>query len=137
MSGKNFTEVVELIAKEDSRFEKGAYFFVRKALDHTLKHVKGEKPGTDRPANHVSGAELLEGIRQFALEQFGPMTITVFQHWGIVRCSDFGDVVFNLVDYGVFGKTEHDNREDFNDGYDFLDVFEKPFLPERAQETSG
>lgn len=131
MNGKNFIEVVDLIIREDGRYHKGVYFFIRKALDHTLKQVKKDLDIQDKGTRHVSGAELLEGIRQYALEQFGPLTRTVLHHWGVSKCSDFGDIVFNLVDFGVFGKTEHDNPEDFSGGYDFVEAFEKPFLPER------
>ncbi len=129
MSGKDFSEVVELIVKEDPRYSKGAYFFVRKALDYTLKGLKGGGMGEKR--KHVSGGQLLEGIRKYALDQFGPMAMTVFEHWSLSECSDFGEVVFNLVEYGVFGKTKSDRREDFKNGYKFKDAFIKPFLPSK------
>ena len=54
--------------------------------------------------------------------------------WGVKRCSDFGDVVFNLIEYNVFSKTENDRREDFTDLYTFDDAFVKPFLPSKAQK---
>ncbi len=127
MSAKDFSEVIQLIRKDDGRFEKGAYYFVRQALDHTVKNLK--KQESERKNNHVSGQELLQGIRDYALEQFGPLAMTVFIHWGIRRCEDFGDIVFSLVEYGVLGKTEDDKLEDFSGGYDFGDAFVKPFLP--------
>ena len=130
MSVKDFTEVLELILKEDTRFEKGAYFFVRQALDYTMKLEKREIK-TDPRSNHVSGQQLLEGIRKFAIDQFGPMTLTVFDEWGITKCDDFGDIVFNLVDYGILGKTDDDRVEDFSGGYDFHDAFDKPYLPKK------
>lgn len=128
-SGKDFSEVVDLIQREDPRYEKGAYYFVRQALDHTLKAIKQDE--SSRKSSHVSGQELLDGIRRFALEQYGPMTLTLLEHWNIRKCADFGDIVFNLVDYGVLGKTENDQPEDFADGYDFREAFEKPFLPRK------
>lgn len=126
MSGKDFSEVVNLVIKDDTRFSKGAYYFVRKALDYTVKELSEDK---ERSSHHVSGQELLEGIRKYALDQYGPLTLTVFKDWNIKRCADFGDIVFNLVDYGVLGKTETDNREDFSGGYDFKDAFLQPFKP--------
>ena len=135
MSGKDFSEVVELIVKEDPRYSKGAYFFVRKALDYTLNGLKGSGVAENR--KHVSGGQLLEGIRKYALDQFGPMTMTVFEHWSLRECSDFGEVVFNLVDYGVFGKTKSDKREDFKDGYAFREAFVEPFLPDKSKSTRG
>jgi uncharacterized repeat protein (TIGR04138 family) len=125
MSARDFGEVVDQIRKDDPRFEKGAYYFVRQALDHTLK--TGRTEASARSGQHVSGQELLAGIRNFALEQYGPMTYTLLERWGLKRCEDFGDIVFHLVDYGVLGKTEQDRREDFAHGYDFRDAFVRPF----------
>lgn len=126
MSGKDFSEVVDLVIKDDSRFGKGAYFFVRQALDYTVKDLSQDKT---RVSHHISGQELLEGIRKYALDQYGPLALTVFKDWNVKRCKDFGDIVFNLVDYGVLGKTDTDRREDFHDGYDFKEAFLEPFIP--------
>jgi uncharacterized repeat protein (TIGR04138 family) len=123
----NFDEAVELILAKDSRFARDAYTFVREALDFTQKLAGKEARGGIR---HVSGQELLDGIRQFALQQFGPMTATVFEEWGVKRCEDFGEIVFNMVETGLLAKTEKDGRGDFQNGYDFTDAFRKPFWPE-------
>jgi uncharacterized repeat protein (TIGR04138 family) len=125
---KDFDEVVEVITKNDSRYDRGAYLFIRKALDFTFKSIQEKKP--PRSSNHVSGQELLEGIREFSLDQFGPMTLTLFRSWGIRQGEDFGEIVFNLVDYGVFGTTEKDSRDDFSGILDFYEAFEKPYLPQ-------
>ena len=73
---------------------------------------------------HITGQELLDGIRQFALQQFGPMTVTVFEEWG-VKTADFGDIVFNMVEISLLAKTDKDSRDDFTD------AFRKPFWPQR------
>ncbi|HTQ30800.1 MAG TPA: Minf_1886 family protein, partial [Opitutaceae bacterium] len=65
----------------------------------------------------------------YALDQFGPLAKTVLNEWGITRCADFGDIVFNLIEYNVFSKNENDRREDFADVYNFEDAFVKPFRP--------
>ena len=131
MSGKDFGEVVNLIVKEDSRFDRDAYFFLRHGLDHTLNKVK-EKEESDQ-LRHVTGQELCEGIREYAIEQFGPMTMTLMETWGLRKTADFGEMVFNLVEYGVFGKTESDRKEDFEDVYDFDGAFAQPFRPKKAR----
>ena len=133
MNKKEFSEVVILILREDSRFKKGAYFFVRRALDHTLQEIREHTKG--HTTNHVSGQELLGGIRDFALRQYGPMTMTLFEQWGLSKCADFGDIVFNLVEHGVFGKTEADCREDFANGYDFREAFFDPFVPKSSKSA--
>jgi len=78
---------------------------------------------------HVSGNELLEGIREYALDRFGPMSLTMMNHWNIRKCRDFGEIVFNLVEHGILGRTENDTLDDFEGGYDFKTAFEDPFLP--------
>lgn len=124
MQKQNFSEALEKILQHDRRYDADAYQFVRESLDYTLKMLKKAEPGRPR---HVSGQELLEGIRQYALDQFGPLTKTVLDHWGVHRCEDFGEIVFNLVNEGVLGRSEQDKREDFQSGYDFNDAFVRPY----------
>jgi len=137
MQDLEFTEIVELICKEDNRFDRKAYTFVRQALDSTVKDLRKKHPERTQKSQHVTGAELLHGIRAHALEQFGPLTKTVLNTWGITRCRDFGDIVFNLIEYNVFSKTENDRREDFTDIYDFDDAFVKPFQPAKKPRPSS
>jgi len=123
----NFDEVVDQIVAEDERYTREAYLFTREALDYTQKLISKENRGTVR---HVTGQELLEGIRQFALQQYGPMTATLLEEWGIKNSRDFGELVFSMVENGLLAKTEKDTREDFQNGYDFTDAFRKPFWPQ-------
>ena len=127
MQEVNFDEMLEKIVERDPRFHRDAYHFLREALEFTQKLISKENRGTVR---HVSGQELLDGLRQYALQQFGPMTATVFEEWGVRSCKDFGELVFNMVENGLLAKTEKDSREDFQDGYDFTDAFRKPFWPQ-------
>jgi uncharacterized repeat protein (TIGR04138 family) len=127
----NFDEAVELILVRDARYTREAYTFVREALDFTQKLIVKEKRSRIR---HVSGQELLDGIRQFALQQFGPMTVTVLADWGIRSCKDFGEIVFNMVETGLLAKTDRDSRDDFQNGYDFTDAFRKPFWPQSRSD---
>jgi uncharacterized repeat protein (TIGR04138 family) len=128
----NFDEAVDLIIAKDKRFARDAYTFVREALDFTQKLAGKEARGAIR---HVSGQELLNGIRQFALQQFGPMVMTVFEEWGVKSCRDFGEIVFNMVEIGLLAKTAKDTRDDFQNGYDFTDAFRKPFWPQGRLKT--
>jgi uncharacterized repeat protein (TIGR04138 family) len=100
----------------------GAYFFVREALDHIVRQLEAPR--------HISGQELLEGIRKYALSEFGPVTKRVLSEWGINKCIDFGHIVFNLVNEGLLGKTDEDSLDDFAEGYDFTEAFLKPFQPQ-------
>jgi uncharacterized repeat protein (TIGR04138 family) len=127
----DFAEIISLICKDDPRFDRKAYDFVRSGLDQTVKDLRKKDAGRAERSKHVSGPELLDGLRSYALDQFGPLAKTVLNAWGLHRCSDFGEVVFNLIDYNVFSKTENDRREDFSDTYSFEDAFVKPFQPTR------
>jgi uncharacterized repeat protein (TIGR04138 family) len=124
-----FAEALDSIVASDARYQRDAYVFLRDALDFTTKQQKKIKGATVR---HVAGPELLEGVRQYALKEFGPMVITVFDAWGLRSCEDIGHMVFNLIAAGIFGKTEEDSIEDFKNVFDFKDVFVKPFAPVKA-----
>jgi uncharacterized repeat protein (TIGR04138 family) len=129
MHAVNFDAVLEQIVAEDHRYPCDAYLFLREALDHTQKMIGRPKKNEVR---HVSGKELLEGVREYALQQFGPMTIMVFEEWGIQSTDDFGEIVFNMVEANLLAKTDHDSREDFRNGYDFFETFRAPFLPSKT-----
>ena len=131
MQNPDFAEIVALICKEDPRFDRKAYDFVRLGLDHTVKELRKKDTARAERSRHVSGPELLEGLRSYALDQYGPLAKTVLDAWGVKRCRDFGDIVFNLIEYNVFSKTENDRREDFADIFDFEEAFVKPFKPAR------
>jgi uncharacterized repeat protein (TIGR04138 family) len=121
-----FAEALDLIVASDPRYQRDAYVFLRDALDFTTKQQKKVKGATVR---HVTGPELLGGVRQYALKEFGPLVMTVFDNWGIHSCEDMGNMVFNLIGAGIFGKTEEDSIEDFKNVYDFEEAFVKPFAP--------
>ena len=127
-----FAEALDSIVTSDPRYQREAYIFLRDALDFTTKQQKKVK-GTS--VRHVSGPELLQGVRQYALREFGPMVITVFDSWGIRSTEDIGHMVFNLIGAGIFGKTDEDSIEDFKAVYDFQEAFAKPFEPEKKAET--
>jgi uncharacterized repeat protein (TIGR04138 family) len=126
MEEVKFDDALESVLRKDPRYRREAYVFLREALDYTQKVVT--KNGREA-VRHISGQELLGGIRAYALEQFGPMTLAVLHDWGLRACEDFGELVFNLVDAHVLSKTESDSRADFKGGYDFEEAFRKPFQP--------
>jgi uncharacterized repeat protein (TIGR04138 family) len=121
-----FADALDSIVASDPRYQRDAYAFLRDALDFTTKQQKKVKGVSVR---HVTGPELLDGVRQYALKEFGPLVMTVFDNWGIHSCEDIGNMVFNLIGAGVFGKTEEDSIEDFKNVYDFEEAFVKPFAP--------
>ena len=124
----SFREIVDAICKMDSRYQPEAYAFLVEALDMTVKEILKETPGHGR---HVTGKELMEGLRTYALAEFGPMTCMVFSEWGVSATLDFGNIVFNLIEAGRLSKTETDTLEDFRDVFSFEEAFREPFEPKQ------
>jgi uncharacterized repeat protein (TIGR04138 family) len=132
MQPQNFDEVIQRITSRDSRYHRESYFFLREGLDYTQKRLTESKRSEPR---HVTGKELLQGLRDYALAQFGPMSKTVLDEWGIRTSQDFGEIVFNMVDEGLLSKTETDSRQDFANGLDFEEAFVRPFVPKSRRES--
>lgn len=105
------------VLDKDRRYDPESYSFVMAALNYTIN--KFDRKG------HIKGQELLDGIKGYAIEQFGPMARTVFAHWGITTTNDFGEIVFNMIDAGILGKTEQDSKKDFDNRFDFKTAFDK------------
>ena len=112
---------LEKLVKADGRFKKGAYFFLYEALQYTVN--KMDKTHLPDDKRHISGKELLYGISEYAMDQFGPLTLVVFDHWGVHQTRNFGEIVFNLVDAKLMSKTEDDRPQDFVDVFDFEEAF--------------
>ena len=107
---------VAAICDADPRYKPEAYLFVLAALHFTVVSLPQPR--------HITGKELLEGIRVYGLEQFGPLARQVFQYWGLEVTEDFGHIVFSLVDAKLLGKTEEDTIADFQEVYDFIAAFD-------------
>lgn len=116
---------IRTVRRRDRRYASDSYEFLLEALDYTLVTL-----GKDRltgEARHIDGRDLLQGIRCLASQQFGPMAPVVFRRWGIESTTDFGELVFNLVDAGLLSRRAEDSRLDFADGYDFDIAFDSDF----------
>ena len=119
------------LLQDDPRYKLGAYQFVREALEYAhhelgLGHTRSAG-GETSPEAHVTGQELSEAIRLFALDQFGYLAKAVLNNWGVYATSDFGEIVYNLIGIKVMKKSESDRREDFDDVYDFDQAFVRGF----------
>lgn len=125
---QNLGAIIERIHEQDSRYREDAYAFVMEALSFTQKKFNRSR--------HVTGTELLIGIKELLIKKFGPLTMTVLKHWGIGSTEDFGNVVFNLVENRVLSKTEEDNIDQFRNGYDFTEVFYNGYRKHLARKIS-
>ena len=113
---RSFAAGLKKLLRSDARYKAEAYLFVMAALSRTL--AKLENP------RHLTGGELLAGIREEARAQFGPMARTVFEHWGIKNSLDFGEIVFKMVQVGILSETDSDKLDDFADERFFDNLFD-------------
>lgn len=112
---EEFISKIETIVSKDSRYHSDAYEFVLKALYFTQNKLK--------ISGHLTGQELSEGIKKYALEQYGPMAKTVLTHWGVKSTGDLGRIVYNMIDAGLMKSSDQDSLSDFKDVYDFKHAF--------------
>ena len=129
------------LLKRDNRYQVDAYAFVFEALNYAQQELnmgkerpsepveleEEDEPAQAGPQKHVSGQELCEAIREYALLQYGYLAKTVLNSWGIKTTGDFGEIVFNLIEIGRMRKTDDDRREDFDEIYDFEVAFHENF----------
>lgn len=115
-------EKIEKVVEENKPYTLEAFKFVLDALHETVTVL-------DKP-RHVSGQELLEGIRLYALKEYGLLAKTVLNYWGIHETEDFGKIVFLLVDIGLLRKQPEDKIEDFRNIYNFDQAFAVDLDPE-------
>ena len=124
-----FAEAVARLCARDRRYAPEAYLFLHEGLMRTLKSVQ-EK---EKKPRQITGAELSAGLREYALDQYGPLAMTVLNRWGLRTTRDFGEIVFLLLEAGLLGKTEDDKIEDFDDLFDFDAAFRAPFRPKSGR----
>lgn len=120
------------LALKDGRYAPEAFQFLYDSLDHAVKLAGREQSeGAER---HVTGQELLAGMRQYAIEQFGPLAGAVWRAWGIRDTLDWGRIVFLLVEEGMLNRQESDSIEDFRSGFDFDAAFVRAYQPHLPPE---
>ena len=123
MEPKTLQEI-ENLAERDGRYKSDAYLFLYDALGYTAQKLGKNNDTLSEEKRHISGRDLLFGISEYSADQFGPLTRSVFAHWGIEQTRDFGEIVFNLVDANLLRKTAEDRIEDFVDVYNFAEEFD-------------
>ncbi len=122
-------KVLEIV-RSDGRYRAAAYTFVFEALDFAMqRHGRERRRGAER---HLSVPELLGSMRDYAIEQYGPLSRTVLESMGIFGTADLGEIVFGLVDKGLLNKQDSDTKEQFAEGYDFREAFNERELIARV-----
>ncbi len=121
------------LLEEDPRYPLEAYQFVRDALSFAQEELGMGRPDPldhsrrrGEEERHLSGQQLCEAIRIYALDQYGYLARLVLNSWGIYSSGDFGEIVFNLIHIGLMKKSKTDRREDFENQIDFEHAFNEP-----------
>lgn len=110
------------------KYNRDAYRFIFEALQFTQEKLKRVSRGGTEDDAHISGQELMEGVRELALKKFGLLAITVFHHWGVRATDDFGRIVFELIERGEMRKTDRDQLSDFFAVYDFTEALDRQYV---------
>jgi uncharacterized repeat protein (TIGR04138 family) len=112
-------EILDRLRAKNPRYDGKAYLFLLSSLQTVLDRLENPR--------HISGRELAAGVRDLALERFGPLARTVLEHWGIHSTEDLGEIVFALVECGILIKQDDDRREDFQGVFSFEEAFEQDY----------
>jgi len=130
-------QAMRKLLAEDKRFKIEAYQFIRESLQYAHEHIDVIRPDgvgdEDDNIRHLTGGQLCEACRLYAIQQYGYLAQMVLARWGLQSTSDFGEVVYNLIRIEQMRRSESDRREDFDDVYDFDDAFQ-PMFELAAQE---
>lgn len=119
-----FPHPIYKVLHDDDRYSVEAYQFVREALSYAqdvlgLGLGDAQEGDLSQAERHLTGQQLCEASRLYALDQFGLMAKTVLAAWGIKSTDDLGEIVYNLIKVDLMKKSENDRREDFDGVFDF------------------
>jgi uncharacterized repeat protein (TIGR04138 family) len=120
---KSLDEIVEAIGL----YPREAFKFVQAGLAHTVEQLHADTADDPDANHHVTGQQLCEGLREFALKEWGLLAHTVLKRWNITTTYDFGRIVFALVEHKHMAKTDDDNIEDFRNVFDFKTAFDADY----------
>lgn len=136
MRDKRFDKAVARILEQDNRYPARAYDLMPAVIDYTVRHPAPADPSEPpRPQGHVSGRQLAIGFRDYLLAEFGPFAADLLDEINIRSTDDIGNLVYNLISVGVFGKTNADSRADFHAVYDFKEAFRDYYAPRDPKDA--
>ncbi|MFW5996831.1 MAG: Minf_1886 family protein [Lentisphaeria bacterium] len=119
-----YSKAIDRVVDTDPRYKRDAYIFLSEVVEYASQATESKPGGAPK---HISGSSLLDAFREYAVQQFGPLALEVLNDWGLHSTEDVGEIVFNMVEFGLLGAQEQDSRDDFINGYDFRKTFLPPF----------
>ncbi len=111
---------IENICANDIRYHKNAYHNIFNALAYCETVMKTEK--------NLTAKELVIGYKDITLSKYGALALEVLHHWGIYSTQDIGNIVFNLVNANLLGRSQGDKIEDFKNIFDLTQEMKSPYL---------
>ena len=118
----SFEKAVEILVERYPQYSEEAYEFMRVGLD-----AAADKFCKDGKSPHLSAKELYLGACAYALDEYGPLAAKVLEFWGLKHARDFGHVVYNLIEVGIFGKQKGDSQEEFDNLPDLQQILSAPY----------
>jgi uncharacterized repeat protein (TIGR04138 family) len=129
-----YTKINEIVI-QDTRYSFDGYVFINEAVIYTVK--KSEESRMENESSHISGPELLNGVMEYALKNFGPTAYSVFCEWGILDSMAIGNIVFNMIEHRILSRSENDSIKDFENAFDFETALCSPFLPMNSEPVNS
>jgi uncharacterized repeat protein (TIGR04138 family) len=126
LNGRAVKKTIEEIAREDGRYDARALKFVFEGLAETIEGIRSQESPDGLP-RHITGQELSWGLAQAAQKRWGRLAQMVLSYWGVTRTRDFGEIVYLMIDYGWMSSQDSDTIDDFNNVFDFRQVFESQY----------
>ena len=97
-------EVEKLVAADPS-YRREGYSLVLETLGFALARL-GER-------RHLTAAEVVASLVDYACEQYGPLAQSVLAEWGLVSPADVGRIVYKLIGAGLLAASAEDSPDDF------------------------
>jgi uncharacterized repeat protein (TIGR04138 family) len=122
------------IARLDGRYSLRAFELVQEGLGRTVKKHYGDETENQGP-HHVTGKQLCLALAELAAERWGRMAKVVLNQLGVKSTGDFGNIVYLMVEHKWMYARPEDSVDEFNDVYNFEEVFEKNYQFSNSKST--
>ena len=130
----SFSELTALAAAH-GQYPVEAYAFVGEALRHAAQSLgRQEAEGDDR---HITARQLVEGVLGLAAQRYGLQAGDVLRAWGLIKSEDVGTITYHLIECGIFGRQQSDDRRDFDNGPSFGAALEEALRQELMADPAA
>lgn len=118
----SFEEAINQLVERHPEYATEAYYFMRNAIDYAAEHLNKSDQSP-----HLSAEELYLGACAYALDEYGPLARHLLASWNLCSSHDFGCIVYNLIEAGIFGRQNSDRQDEFEHLSPLCDILEGPY----------